>query len=72
MQALRLVRSGGLIMWHDFYPDDEIVRNFANDEGSRDFNPPTCGPANGIPVSALDRTELHSFGYQGKRLLINN
>jgi hypothetical protein len=33
MQALRLVRSGGVIMWHDFCPDDEIVRNFATAKG---------------------------------------
>jgi Methyltransferase domain len=33
MQALRLVRSGGVIMWHDFCPDDEIVRDFATANG---------------------------------------
>jgi hypothetical protein len=33
MQAFRLVRSGGVIMWHDFCPDDEIVRDFATANG---------------------------------------
>lgn len=33
MQALRLVRSGGLIMWHDFCPDDGIVRDFPTSKG---------------------------------------
>jgi hypothetical protein len=33
MQALRLVRGGGVIMWHDFCPDDEIVRDFATANG---------------------------------------
>ena len=32
-KALRLVRSGGLVMWHDFCPDDEIVRDFSTCAG---------------------------------------
>ncbi len=32
-KALSLVRSGGLVMWHDFCPDDEIVRDFATSRG---------------------------------------
>jgi Methyltransferase domain len=33
MQALRLVRRGGLILWHDFCPDNEIVRDLASAKG---------------------------------------
>lgn len=33
MQALRLVRQGGLIMWHDFCPDDQIIRDFSTSRG---------------------------------------
>jgi Methyltransferase domain len=33
MQALRLVRSGGIIMWHDFCPEEEVVRSFATTQG---------------------------------------
>jgi hypothetical protein len=33
MQALRLVRRGGVVLWHDFCPDDEIMREFPTAKG---------------------------------------
>lgn len=32
-KALPLLRSGGVMMWHDFCPDDAIVRDFAATNG---------------------------------------
>ncbi|MGC1481197.1 MAG: class I SAM-dependent methyltransferase [Chthoniobacterales bacterium] len=32
-KALPLLRSGGIMMWHDFCPDHEIVRDFSTSRG---------------------------------------
>ena len=64
-KALRLVRSGGLVMWHDFCPDDEIVRDFATCAGVVNAIRGMKDEFAGLRRVGVDRAEFHSAWNQG-------